>query len=73
MDLPAILIKITGFVLLMWNSFSVYKHIQEKRTNKGDAKKVQEQSLSEQALNTTLLYLWLTFMFVFSIGMIVNN
>ena len=57
----------------MWNSFSVYKHIQEKRTNKGDAKKVQEQSLSEQALNTTLLYLWLTFMFVFSIGMIVNN
>ena len=38
MDLPAILIKITGFVLLMWNSFSVYKHIQEKRTNKGDAK-----------------------------------
>jgi hypothetical protein len=31
MDLPAILIKITGLILLVWTLFSIYRHVQTKR------------------------------------------
>lgn len=74
MDLPAVLIKITGLVLLGWTCYSIYRHVRDKRAAMKAAAKTDEvQSVSEQILNNILLYLWLTFMLVFSIGMIVNN
>jgi hypothetical protein len=72
MELPIILIKITGAILLLWTARSIYKHIKDKiaaRAIKND----EVQSLSEQVLNNILLYLWLAFMLTFSIGMILNN
>jgi hypothetical protein len=74
MELPTILAKITGVILLIWTLFSIYKHffLIKKGQPKTD-KKNEGQSVSEQFLNTSLLYLWLAFMTVFSIGMIVNN
>jgi Na+/melibiose symporter-like transporter len=71
-DIPIILIKITGVALLIWTIRSIYIHVKEKRKPKNQDKK-EEQSVSEQILNNTLLYLWLLFMLTFSIGMIVNN
>lgn len=73
MDMPSILIKITGVILLIWTLFSIYKHILVKVKTSHTATKGEAQSLSEQALNGLLLYLWLAFMLAFSIGMIVNN
>lgn len=72
MDIPKILINITGAILLGWTLWSIKKHIQEKRkaAKEGDKEK---QSVSEQVLNNILLYLWLAFMIVFSTGMILNN
>jgi len=72
MDLPTILIKITGVILLLWTAKSIYSHIKLKikTANQGNR---ESQSISEQILNNILLYLWLVFMVVFSIGMIVNN
>lgn len=72
MDLPILLIKITGTALLLWTVRSIYIHVKEKRESKNQSKH-EEQSISEQVLNNTLLYLWLLFMLTFSIGMIVNN
>ncbi|HEX3019048.1 MAG TPA: hypothetical protein VHP36_02045 [Chitinispirillaceae bacterium] len=73
MDLPTILAKITGVVLLIWTIFSIYKHFNTKNVKIKTNKHSEGQSISEQFLNTGLLYLWLAFMMVFSIGMIVNN
>ena len=73
MDLPAILIKITGFILLAWTLFSIYKHVQDKKRIAKETRKEQHQSVSEQILNNILLYLWLAFCLVFSVGMMVNN
>lgn len=73
MDLSTILIKITGFVFLIWTSFSIYKHVKEKRLIAKKSNKEEVQSVTEQFLNNILLYLWLAFMLVFSTGMIVNN
>ncbi|HEX7510465.1 MAG TPA: hypothetical protein VF335_04140 [Chitinivibrionales bacterium] len=68
MPLSIILAKIVGLALLAWTIRSIIKHVQERKTA------VQsEQSITEQILNNLLLYLWLLFMTVFSIGMIVNN
>ncbi len=72
MDIPILLIKITGTSLLVWTLRSIYIHVKEKRAPKSQNKN-EEQSISEQVLNNTLLYLWLIFMMTFSIGMIVNN
>lgn len=72
MDLPVILIKITGIILFAWTAFSIYKHIKAKLAAQKD-KKVDSQSLSEQFLNNLLLYVWLAFMVVFSSGMVLNN
>lgn len=72
MDIPTILIKITGVILLIWTIRSIVIHIKEKRKYAKQEKK-DEQSVSEQILNNILLYLWLVFMLVFSTGMIVNN
>lgn len=71
MDMPAILIKITGGVLFLLTMRSIYKHVKDKKAKRVQNKQVQ--SVSEQFLNGFLLYLWLTFMTVFSLGMIINN
>lgn len=72
MDLSTILVKITGSIFLVWTLFSIYKHFRERRVVQQN-KKGEVQSVSEQILNNLLLYLWLAFMLIFSIGMIVNN
>ncbi|MDG5815640.1 hypothetical protein QA601_11155 [Chitinispirillales bacterium ANBcel5] len=71
MDTPAILIKITGFVLFLVTLRSIYKHIQEKRKAAGTKEK--DQSNSEKLFNGLLLYVWFLFMSAFSLGMIFNN
>ena len=72
MDLPTILVKTAGVILLAWTCRSIYKHVREKREahRRGDP---DTQSVSELILNNILLYLWLAFMTVFSVGMVVNN
>jgi hypothetical protein len=68
MQLSTVVVKIVGLLLLGWTIRSVFKHLKERKSA------VQsEQSITEQFLNNILLYLWLTFMTVFSIGMMVNN
>jgi hypothetical protein len=73
MELSTLLIKITGVVLLIWTLYSIYRHVREKQKAMKSASGGEVQSVSEQILNNILLYLWLAFMVVFSIGMIVNN
>ena len=73
MELSTILIKLTGVVLFIWTIYSIYRHVREKQAAAKNAKPGEVQSISEQILNNILLYLWLAFMVVFSIGMIVNN
>lgn len=73
MALSTILIKLTGFVLFLWTLYSIYRHIRDRRAALKARNKDEVQSVSEQILNNILLYLWLAFMVVFSIGMIVNN
>jgi len=72
MDIPVLLIRITGLALLIWTIHSIVIHVKEKKKAKQEGKK-EEQSVSEQVLNNILLYLWLAFMLAFSTGMIVNN
>ena len=73
MELSTVLIKITGVVLLIWTLYSIYRHVRDKRAALKAQKNEEVQSVSEQILNNILLYLWLAFMVVFSVGMIVNN
>ncbi len=73
MELSTILIKITGVILLIWTLYSIYRHVREKQEANKAAKPGEVQSISEQILNNILLYLWLAFMVVFSVGMMVNN
>lgn len=73
MELSTILVKITGVILLVWTLYSVYRHVREKQQGAKLVKPGEAQSISEQILNNILLYLWLAFMIIFSIGMIVNN
>lgn len=72
MDIPAVLAKLTGVVLLGVTGRSIYKHVRERmqaaREHAGD-----NQSRLESMLNSALLYAWLLFMLTFSTGMIVNN
>ncbi|MGB7568550.1 MAG: hypothetical protein WBM07_11870 [Chitinivibrionales bacterium] len=68
MQLSTIIVKIVGLLLLVWTVRSIAKHLKERKTS-GQS----EQSITEQLLNNVLLYLWLTFMTVFSVGMMVNN
>ncbi len=75
MDLSIILARIAGVGLFLWTARSIYKHVKEKKAerNKKAAEKAEQQSVTELVLNNILLYLWLAFMTVFSIGMVVNN
>jgi len=72
MLLSTILVKIVGGVFLVWTIFSIYKHFKTIK-KPANTSKENKQSSSEQFLNNALLYLWLTFMIVFSVGMMVNN
>ncbi|HMA63699.1 MAG TPA: hypothetical protein VKO63_00830 [Chitinispirillaceae bacterium] len=72
MLLSTVLVKIVGGIFLVWTIFSIYKHFKNVK-NPPKSTKDNKQSTSEQFLNNTLLYLWLTFMIVFSVGMMVNN
>lgn len=72
MDLSTILVKLTGAVFLVWTLFSIYKHFRGKKAQ-NEKNKDAKQSVSEQILNSLLLYLWLAFMIAFSLGMIINN
>jgi hypothetical protein len=68
MELSTIIVKVVGLLLLAWTIRSIFKHLKERK-----ASGQSEQSITEQLLNNVLLYLWLTFMTVFSVGMMVNN
>jgi len=70
MDIPTVLVKAAGAVLLVWTVFSIVKHIRQKHVAR---KSGDTQSIIEQILNNILLYLWLVFMLAFSSGMILNN
>lgn len=72
MDIPAILAKIAGAILLLWTLRSIYRHFKDQKIAQ-EQKKQEVQSVSEQILNNILLYLWLAFMVIFSSGMILNN
>lgn len=69
MDIPTLLIRITGVVLFGWTVKSVIKHYKDVKVKENK----ESQAVSEQVLNNTLFYVWLIFMFAFSIGMVVNN
>lgn len=69
MDIPTFLIRITGVILFGWTVRSVIKHYKDVKVKENS----DTQAISEQILNNALFYLWLVFMFAFSIGMIVNN
>jgi threonine/homoserine/homoserine lactone efflux protein len=71
MDIPAILVKITGFLFLAWTVWSIFRHFKSRKT--ASAGRQPAQSVTEQILNNALLYLWLAFMLAFSAGMIINN
>lgn len=73
MELSTILIKTAGVLLFLWTLYSIYRHVKEKQKMLKTVKAEEAQSVSEQILNNILLYLWLAFMVVFSIGMVVNN
>ncbi|MBD3345381.1 MAG: hypothetical protein GF401_10000 [Chitinivibrionales bacterium] len=73
MELSIILVKIVGALLLIWTLYSIYKHVKEVKAISSSPNQEEVQSVSEQVLNSILLYLWLAFMVVFSVGMIVNN
>jgi threonine/homoserine/homoserine lactone efflux protein len=68
MPLSILLAKIAGVILLAWTARSIWKHVRERRQAG-----TTEQSVSESILNNLLLYLWLAFMTVFSLGLIFNN
>jgi len=73
MDIPSLLAKVAGVLLLIWTGFSVQKHVRLKYFEKSAVVTAATQSVSETFLNNLLLYLWHAFMLAFSIGMIVNN
>jgi hypothetical protein len=69
-DIPAILIKITGVVILAFTIRNIVLHIKKESR---EAKAAQTQSKSERFLNGILFYLFLAFITAFSLGMIFNN
>lgn len=70
MDIPAVLIKITGVLLLAYTIFNFVKHL--KKESK-EAKEAANQSYIERFLNGIILYVWYFFITAFSLGMIINN
>jgi hypothetical protein len=72
LDFPSLIAKIIGVALLAWTARSMYKHFAQRKTMPVQ-KDGHRSSLTEQLLNSLLLYLWFAFMLAFSIGMIFNN
>jgi hypothetical protein len=70
MDIPVILIKITGVTIFLFTVRGIYLHI--KKESK-EAKAARTQSNGEKFLNGIIFYLWLIFIIAFSLGMIFNN
>jgi Na+/melibiose symporter-like transporter len=68
MPVSILLAKIVGVILLAWTARSIWKHVKERRHTKNT-----EQSVTESLLNNLLLYVWLAFMTVFSLGVFFNN
>jgi hypothetical protein len=68
MTISIILAKAVGVVLFAGTVRSVIRHLKERKIRKQN-----EQAVSEQVLNNFLLYVWLAFMTVFSLGMFFNN
>jgi hypothetical protein len=68
MTISTILVKVAGVILLAGTIRSILRHLKERKLRKRN-----EQAVSEQMLNNFLLYLWLAFMTVFSLGMFFNN
>jgi hypothetical protein len=68
MSISTILVKAAGILLLAGTIRSILRHLKERKLTKQN-----EQAVSEQVLNNFLLYLWLAFMTVFSLGMFFNN
>lgn len=69
MDIPTLLIRLTGIALFGWTVKSIFKHYKDVKVKQEN----DTQAVSEQFLNNALFYVWIAFMFAFSIGMIVNN
>ncbi|MGM0443662.1 MAG: hypothetical protein ACQEQV_05690 [Fibrobacterota bacterium] len=70
MDVPAVLIRITGFVILCSTVVFFIKHL--KKESK-EAQEAANQSRLELILNNIILYVWYAFITAFSVGMMVNN
>lgn len=70
MDISALLIQITGVIFFGYTAYSIYKLYKNYEKHKQETAK---ESKGEKILNSTLLYLWLTFSIMFSLGMIFNN
>ncbi|MCX7727095.1 MAG: hypothetical protein N2053_09640 [Chitinispirillaceae bacterium] len=73
MDISIILVKICGFLLFVWTLYSIYRHFSQKKKGVLKDKENETSSTTEKILNSILLYLWLAFLLVFSLGMIFNN
>ena len=72
MPLSVILAKIVGLILFGFTVRSIFRHVKEVKSPEYKNKQA-DQSVSEQLLNNALLYVWLFFCVVFSLGMVVNN
>ena len=70
MDMPTLLIRITGVALFGWTVRSLVKQIILVRSKES---RENSEAVSEEILNSILFYVWLLFMFSFSIGMVINN
>lgn len=75
MDIPALLAKIAGTMLLAWTLWSILKSYRQQKQLQATTPQaaVPQQAISEMVLNNILLYLWRAFMVAFSIGLIFNN
>jgi hypothetical protein len=71
MDIPSLLAKLAGLVLLGFTIRSIVKHVKERRAARLSGQ--DHQAVSEFLLNNFLLYAWLAFMLAFSAGLIFNN
>jgi hypothetical protein len=71
MDYPALLAKIAGVVIFALNVYVIF--FRKKKSVPQPESTLAKQSKAELALNTTLLYVWRAFVFVFSVGLVVNN
>ncbi|MGM0462340.1 MAG: hypothetical protein ACQEQ4_07985 [Fibrobacterota bacterium] len=70
MDIPVILIRITGIIILGATIYFFRRHLKKESR---EAREAEKQSRLEYILNSIILYVWYAFITAFSIGMIVNN